>query len=290
MNIDNSINLSFARLKEYFWYGETNLGIFRDYPCRLEGGVVFFCTSGEAMLCYGVGEHHITKNTESLLLPGMTFYMKDMSDDFSVRLFTFSGELFDDVSMGLDFSAHEYLRRIPFYTYMEKDSAYMIEAFTWYDMAKLLSKNTGSKSFPLMQRNFLQNYLTYLFECIRLKLDSESFKLTRKRELFYQFMSLLSKHCHKQRNVRFYAETLNITTNYLCKITRESIPCKSPKDLIDQHFILEIKVLLQSPKLSVSEISYRLDFPNESYFCRYFKRLTGMSPQSYRMTKINSYQ
>jgi YesN/AraC family two-component response regulator len=192
--------------------------------------------------------------------------------------------------VGLDFSANEYLRRIPCYTYTEKDAAYMSEVFTWYDMAKILSKNTGSKSFPLMQRNFLQSYLTYLFEWIRLKLDSESLTLTRTRALFYQFMSLLSKHCREQRNVRFYAEKLHITTGYLCKITRESIPCKSPKDLIDQHFILEIKVLLQSPKLSVSEISYRLGFPNESYFCRYFKRLTGMSPQNYRMRKINNYQ
>ncbi|MDR2765769.1 MAG: AraC family transcriptional regulator [Tannerella sp.] len=290
MNRDKSINLSFARLKEYFWYGETDLAIFRDYPCRLEGGVAFFCIAGKATLCYGVGEHRITQNTESFLLPGMTFYMKNMSDDFSVRLFTFSGELFDDVNVGLDFSVNEYLRRVPFYTYTEKNAAYMSETFTWYDMAKLLSKNTGSKSFPLMQRNFLQSYLTYLFECIRLKLDSESLKLTRKRELFYQFMSLLSKHCREQRNVRFYAEKLHITTNYLCKITRESIPCKSPKDLIDQHFILEIKTLLQSPKLSISEISCRLDFPNESYFCRYFRRLVGMSPQSYRMTKINRYQ
>ncbi|MDR1370204.1 MAG: helix-turn-helix domain-containing protein, partial [Dysgonamonadaceae bacterium] len=60
------------------------------------------------------------------------------------------------------------------------------------------------------------------------------------------------------------------------------------KILIDRYFILEIKILLQSPKLTISEIAYRLDFPNESYFSRYFKRHTGMSPRDYRTTKLNS--
>jgi AraC-like DNA-binding protein len=288
MIIDNSINLSFARFGEYFWYGEGNLDIFLDYPYRLEGGIAFFCTAGEATLCYGVGEHRITKHTDSLLLPGMTFYMKDISDDFSVRLFIFSKELFDEIVTGLDFSAYEYLLKTPFYTYSEEEVAFVCDAFTWYDMARLITKNTGSTSLPLLQRNFLQNYLTYLYEWIRLELGLKSFKLTRKRELFYQFMSLLSKHCREQRNVRFYAEALHITTSYLSKIVRESAASKSPKDLIDQYFILEIKVLLQSPKLSISEISYRLNFPNESYFCRYFKRHAGMSPKNYRTIKLNN--
>ncbi|MDR1524556.1 MAG: AraC family transcriptional regulator, partial [Tannerella sp.] len=53
-------------------------------------------------------------------------------------------------------------------------------------------------------------------------------------------------------------------------------------------FTMEIKILLQSPKLTISEISYRLNFPNESYFCRYFKRHTGMSPKNYRTIKLSN--
>jgi AraC-like DNA-binding protein len=283
--MDNSINLSFADFRKSFWYGETSLGIFLDCPYRFEGGFVFFCIGGDAVLCYGIEERRIERNTESIVLPGTTFYMKSMSDDFSVRLFAFSKELFDEVSLGLGFSFSEFLRKLPFSTHKEGHRLTK-NSFTWFDMAALISKDTSNRFLPDMQRNFLQSYLMYLYEHIRQDLASTSFKLTRKQELFHRFMSLLQEHCREQHNVCFYAGKLNITSRYLYAVTRESTSFESPKDLIDRYFILEIKILLQSPKLSISEISYRLDFPNESYFCRYFKRHTGMSPKSYRIAKL----
>lgn len=51
---------------------------------------------------------------------------------------------------------------------------------------------------------------------------------------------------------------------------------------IDKHAILEIKALLRSSSLSVQEIAYRFEFPNLSFFGRYFKKHTGMSPLQYR--------
>jgi AraC-like DNA-binding protein len=287
--MNNSINLSFADFKKYFWYGETSLNIFLDYPYRLEGGFVFFCTGGDASLCYGVDEHSIKQNTESIVLPGTTFYVKSISDDFSVRLFAFSKELFDEVSLGLGFSFSEFLRTLPFSTHKEGHRLTK-NTFTWFDMAALISKDIRNRFLPDMQRNFLQSYLMYLYERIQLDMAARPFKLTRKQELFHQFMSLLQEHCREQRDVSFYADKLNITSRYLYTITRESTSFESPKDLIDRYFILEIKILLQTPKLSVSEISYRLDFPNESYFCRYFKRHTGMSPGNYRMIKLGNSQ
>jgi AraC-like DNA-binding protein len=284
--MDSSKKLSFKYFEEYFWYGETNLGMFLDYPYRLEGGLVFLCVAGEAIVGYGVEERRIGQNTKSIALPGTTFHVKSMSGDFCVRLFAFSREMFDEVSLGLGFSFSEYLRKAPFSVHAE-EHLFTKNAFLWTDMAALLSSDTGNKFLPLMMRNFLQCYLMYLYERIRVNLISESVGLTRKRELFHQFMSLLSKHCHTQRDVRFYAEKLNITTRYLYAVTRESTSFKSPKALIDRYFILEIKILLQSSKLIISEIAYRLNFPNESYFCRYFKRHTGMSPKKYRSTKID---
>ncbi|MDR1554334.1 MAG: AraC family transcriptional regulator [Prevotellaceae bacterium] len=286
--MNNIVNMSFAHFKKHFWYGETNLDIFLDYPYRLDGGFFFLCTAGEATLCHDVNEYHIRQNTESILLPDSTFYMKNRSADFNIRLFTFSKELFDEVSLELGFSFSEFLRELPFYGHTEENK-FTEDTFAWLNMAELISNDIENRFLALMQRNFLQSYLMYLYERIRIKMNLTAFKLTRKQELFHQFMSLLSKHCREQRNVRFYAAKLNITSSYLYKITRESTSFKSPKNLIDKYFILEIKILLQSPKLTISEIAYRLGFPNESYFCRYFKRHTGMSPKNYRAIKLNLF-
>ncbi|MDR1406689.1 MAG: AraC family transcriptional regulator [Tannerella sp.] len=285
--MDSGDKLSFNHLEEYFWYGETGLELFLDCPCRLAGGFVFLCVAGEAVVCHGVEERRIGRNMKSIALPGTTFHVKSASGDFRVRLFAFSREMFDEVSLGLGFSFSEYLRNAPFAAHAE-DHPFTKNAVLWADMAALLSGDAGNRFRPLMMRHFLQCYLMYLYERIRMNLVSEPPGLTRKRELFHRFMSLLPAHCHARRDVLFYAEKLHITTRYLYAVTREAASFKSPKEVIDRYFVLEIKILLQSPKLSMSEIAYRLNFPGESYFCRYFKRHTGMSPKNYRMMKRNN--
>ncbi|MCD8179304.1 MAG: helix-turn-helix domain-containing protein [Tannerellaceae bacterium] len=80
----------------------------------------------------------------------------------------------------------------------------------------------------------------------------------------------------------FYADRLCITPRYLSFISRQVTRTKSAKDLINNHIILEIKVLLESTQLPVQEIAHRLNFPDQSYLGRYFKRYTGQSPSQYR--------
>jgi AraC-like DNA-binding protein len=266
---------------QYFWYGETDFRMCLNYPYRLDGGFVFLCTAGEAILCYGVDKHHVVKNTESIVLPGTTFYMENASEDFKIRLFTFSKELYDEVSLGLGLSFSLFLHEVPYSTHKEGHWI-MRSSRVWFDMAEIISKDTKNKFLPLLQKNYLQSYLMYLYERIHSHLDSISFKFTRKQELFHKFLSLLHNHSREQRDVSFYTEKLHITPRYLWTITKESTSFESPKELIDKYFILEIKVLLQTSKQSFSEIAYKLNFPNESYFSRYFKRHTGMSPTEYR--------
>ena len=54
------------------------------------------------------------------------------------------------------------------------------------------------------------------------------------------------------------------------------------KKLIDEFVLLEIKVLLQNTEFPIQEISNRLNFPDQSYLGRYFKRQMGISPSAYR--------
>ena len=60
----------------------------------------------------------------------------------------------------------------------------------------------------------------------------------------------------------------------------------SAKEIIDEFLTLEIKVALQSTNLSLKEIADRYNFPDQSFFGRYFKKHTGMSPKEYRAKRI----
>lgn len=59
---------------------------------------------------------------------------------------------------------------------------------------------------------------------------------------------------------------------------------KSAKHWIDEATINAIKVQLRYTDKQVAEIAYDMNFPNASFFCKYFKRLTGMTPMDYRLS------
>ena len=105
--------------------------------------------------------------------------------------------------------------------------------------------------------------------------------ITRKENLVKNFTQLVQKQFKLQRNVNTYAEELNITPKYLTETVKE-ITGKTAGEIIDDFVLLEAKLLLDNPALSISEIADELHFSDQSFFGKYFKRHTGLSPKDYR--------
>ena len=103
----------------------------------------------------------------------------------------------------------------------------------------------------------------------------------RAEEYFKQFTELLGEHYKHERSVGFYARQLGITPKYLTTLIKR-ISGKSVSEWIDSYVILEAKTLLKYSNMSVQEIAYYLNFPNQSFFGSYFKRNAGMSPSQYK--------
>lgn len=103
----------------------------------------------------------------------------------------------------------------------------------------------------------------------------------RSEAYFRQFIHLLGEHYRQERSVSYYARQLCITPKYLTTIIKR-ISGKSVSDWVDDYVILEAKTLLKHAHMSVQEIAYHLNFPNQSFFGSYFKRNTGMSPSQYK--------
>ena len=106
----------------------------------------------------------------------------------------------------------------------------------------------------------------------------------RAEEYFRQFTELLGEHYKHERSVGFYARQLCITPKYLTTLIKR-ISGKSVSEWIDNYVILEAKTLLKYSNMSVQEIAYYLNFPNQSFFGSYFKRNAGMSPSQYEAKK-----
>lgn len=106
-------------------------------------------------------------------------------------------------------------------------------------------------------------------------------KSYRVRELFNRFMMLLEKDYKISRDVNYYAAQMNISSKYLTNIVSQ-VTGHTPKTIIDQYVILQLKLHLKRSTQSIKEMAWEFHFADVSFFCRYFKKHTGLTPQQIR--------
>ena len=107
----------------------------------------------------------------------------------------------------------------------------------------------------------------------------------RHQQIFDRFIELLDIHYIRERSVQFYAKKLNISPKYLSMVSQSSVHA-SASIVINYYVTFRVKQLLYRGQLSVKQISEMLNFPTQSFFGRYFKRIVGCSPRKYM--KMNS--
>ena len=99
--------------------------------------------------------------------------------------------------------------------------------------------------------------------------------------IFDRFIYLVNLHCKEQRQLSFYADKMCITERYLGSIVK-SASSITAKEWIDRAVLTTAKVMLRHTDKQVVQIADELHFASSSFFCKYFHRLAGMTPQEYR--------
>ncbi len=104
---------------------------------------------------------------------------------------------------------------------------------------------------------------------------------THQNNLLKQFEELVDQHFLEKRLVKDYAKLLHITPNYLNILSRE-LRGKSAGTTIRERIMLEARRRLVHESKTVTEIAYDLNFKDNAYFCRFFKKHEGCSPERFR--------
>jgi len=116
----------------------------------------------------------------------------------------------------------------------------------------------------------------------RPELQAEAAKpLKREEILFKEFIRLVGEHHRQERRVDFYAEQLFLSPKHFSTVIKK-VSGKTAGQWIDEYVILEAKTLLKYSAMSIQEVAYYMNFPNPSFFGKYFKHHTGMSPSEYK--------
>ncbi|WP_394363657.1 helix-turn-helix domain-containing protein, partial [Flavobacterium hydatis] len=149
-----------------------------------------------------------------------------------------------------------------------------------YILGKLIAalENTSSYGMAVV-RSYLQLILAL---CSKIK--SEDNLVHEEKNIHHpliQFKDLLENNFRKERQPSFYATQMGISPNNFSKLCKQYF-LKTPSTLIQERVILEAKKLIHLSYKSMKQIAAELNFDDENYFSRYFKKHTGITPTAFR--------
>jgi AraC-like DNA-binding protein len=104
---------------------------------------------------------------------------------------------------------------------------------------------------------------------------------SREQTIFDRFLQLVTQHCTEHHQIGYYADRMCLTERYLSTVIRQTRGTTA-KDWIDRALITRIKIELRHTDKPAAQIAEEMHFANPSFFSKYFRRLTGMTPGEYK--------
>ena len=259
--------------------GQTDFKAYGNNRIVISGCMVLLVDSGCAIVSVGFKRRVLRRGMLAVLFYDDTFWVERCSRTSRCRYTTLS---YNNVEEAIYKLTSPYLwdslSENPLFR-LNKEQWQRLEG--WYVDVAWICQGVAKEYIDPMLRNNIYNLFMAMDSEMKREGEVEKKPISRGRRLIIQFLKLLAQHCRTNREVSFYAEQLCITTTYLYKLTHKRWNL-SPKELIDQKTICEIKTLLSNTDMSIKEIATALHFEDTPYMCRYFRQRTGLSPTEYR--------
>ncbi|MBZ4187812.1 helix-turn-helix domain-containing protein [Niabella beijingensis] len=109
----------------------------------------------------------------------------------------------------------------------------------------------------------------------------EEMRQARVNPVVLKFQALIENNYMRRRSVNYYADQLTVSSNYLNILCRKYYKL-SAKEVIMKRVFLEAKRLLWGTNMSIKEITFKLGFSDQAHFSSFIKRITGLTPKTYK--------
>ena len=215
----------------------------------------------------------------ALFLPGQVVESIELDEDFSGFGMVMNPEFTDSLNLPVSLQERLFIKDTQFYSVSEE----VLDALTsvYRQVSSLMNQPDNPYREEIIRHLFSAHYygLGYYMH----GLQSQPSAMTAQQEKCERFMSLVAENFKSQRDIGFYADKLCVTSKYLSTMLKQETGMTA-LDWIEKHVVLYAKSCLSSTSMTIQEISDELDFPSQSVFGKYFKRVEGMSPKAYRQS------
>ena len=247
-------------------------------PFRIDMTMAIIYEQGSADLKINMRDYHIEAPAVLLVLNDQIYTSAGHSEDlrskvilmsrsFSDSLFANSGEI------------------LPLKSSIMKNPVMKIEneENVFGQFFQLLQNIAASprQEFKIESARHLTLSMFYGYSHMKHEVNEVKSTNSRQEEIFTKFTELLERHHKKEREIAFYADKMCMTSKHLSQVIKDYTG-KTALGIIEEYVISEAKSMLLSTTMSIQQISDELNFPSQSVFGKYFKRVAGISPSEYR--------
>lgn len=245
-------------------------------PYRLTEGRVVYFRAGILRLRVNLREMEFREGDLLVVSPGTVFEFLYVSPELDLTMLAFSNSLMENWQKEELLQSYLQGRLLLHLSLTVQESQRMEQIFA------LLWEVVHDRPFPKDSVKSLISLVFHQADCFRGRgLAAEKQKHTRQEEVFNRFLELVNKHAVHERNSTFYADNLCLTPRYLSTLVRQASG-RTVMDWVNEAVMQEAKLMLRHTDKLVYQIADELNFPNASFFCKYFRRMAGMTPNAYR--------
>ena len=239
--------------------------LLSSQPYRLQEGRIVIVKRGKANYSFNLVKYEFEAGDVVVFMADTLVEKQGHSPDFEVDCISFDykspslpsfGEGF--ISLRLNEVSHEVVNR----------------------HFELLWQMAHLEPFPDQNMKMLLNSL--LFYIKNQPTHATSLRpITHREETMKRFVTLVSQHAARERNIPFYASKLCLAPHYLSTLVKQTSG-RTVMEWVNEVAVKEIKVWLAYSDETAAQIADRLNFASPSALSKFFKRETGLTPSEYR--------
>lgn len=244
------------------------------FPHRHNFYHFLYFTQGEGYHSIDFDRFAVSAGQIYFMIPGQ-IHTWEFEGDVDGYVVNFDKDLFKNFLLRPD-----YLTSFSFLSGLVRDQVFVVPEAKRPSVVDLFQRMLAQ----LHQQDFIRISLLYLFQLLeedRSKLTAVSEASAYNHTLLRNFLNLIELNYKNLKLPKDYAALLYITPNHLNALCKELLG-QSAGDLIRNRIVLEAKRLLVIRDYSIAEIAYMLNFNDNSYFTKFFKKIEGVTPEEFR--------
>ena len=247
------------------------------YPFKIEKVTQIVITAGGLSCIVDFRSYTLKAPAMAIFLPGQVVESLDVDEGFEGLGMMITPELTDSLNLPVTLQERLFLKQTQFHSM----SPEAIDAYLscYRQVAGIIKQEDNPYQEQIVKHLFSAYYYGLGYYVHSVAATAEA--MTPQQNMCDRFIGLVAEHFKQHRDLDFYADKLCISKKYLSTLLKEHTGMTAFM-WIEQYVVLYAKSSLSSTKMTIQQVSDELNFPSQSVFGKYFKRIVGISPKAYR--------